>query len=127
MKLKSRPTLREGKRYIVFNVITDGSFLYENLRNAIYDSVARWLGESEMGKADVHVIKNLWDGRARTGFIRCAPKYVDDVKTALALVHQIGESRVIIHTLRVSGTIKSAREKAGLSKRAGTAKRGERK
>lgn len=116
MKLKSKPTLRQRKRYIVFRVITDGSFLYENLRNAIYDSVARWLGENEMAKADVHVIKNLWDGRRKVGFVRCVPKYVDDVKTALALVHQIGDSRVIIHTVRVSGTIRSAKEKAGLSK-----------
>lgn len=116
MKLKSRPTLRERKRYIVFRVIGDGTFLYENLRNALYDSIAGWLGGNEMGKADVHIIRNLWDGRSRTGFIRCAPKYVDDVKTALALVRQIGDSRVIIHTLRVSGTIKSAREKAGLAK-----------
>ncbi len=115
MKLSTRPTLREGRRYIVFSIISDGSFLYENMRNALYDSIASWLGENEMGKADVHIIRNLWDGRRKAGFIRCAPKYVDDVKTALALVSQIGDSRVIVHTIRVSGTIKSAREKAGLS------------
>lgn len=111
MKLRSRPTLREKKRYLVFRVVSDGTLLYDNVRNAIYDSVARWLGENETAKADVHIVKNLWDGRARTGFIRCAPKYVDDVRTGMALVHQIGDSRVIIQTLSVSGTIKSAKGK----------------
>jgi len=115
MKLKSRPTLRQKRRYLVFRVVSEEPLLYDNVRNAIYDSVARWLGDNENAKAGVHIVKNLWDGRMRTGFIRCAPKYVDDVRTGMALVHQIGDSRVIIETLRVSGTIKSATEKAGLS------------
>lgn len=116
MKLKSKPSLRERKRYIVFKVESSGPFLYENMRNAVYDSTARWLGENEMGKADVHVVKNLWDSRRRVGFVRCGPKYVDDIKSSLALVKQIGDSRVVIHTLRVSGTIKSATEKSGIGR-----------
>lgn len=115
MKLKTRPTLRSRKRYIVFRVENDGSLVYENVRNAIYDSAAKWIGENEMGEAEVHIVRNLWDGRTKTGFIRCTPKYVDDVKTSLALIHQIGDARVLIHTLRVSGTIKSAKEKSGLN------------
>jgi RNase P/RNase MRP subunit POP5 len=32
---------------------------------------------------------------------------VDKIKVSLALIHQIGDSRVVFQTLRVSGTIKS--------------------
>jgi len=36
---------------------------------------------------------------------------VDLVKVGLALIHQIGDQRVIFQTLRVSGTIKSGKKK----------------
>ncbi len=115
--LKSTPTMRSGKRYVIFRVHSeDTSFRpdFLNIRGAIWNSLESWLGESGLAKADVHIINNLWNPAKQTGFLSCSPKYVDHVKVALALVHQIGDERVIIQVLRVSGTIKSGKKKSRL-------------
>jgi RNase P/RNase MRP subunit POP5 len=115
-RLKSTPTLRAKKRYIVFKVHSEGEMQdFLNIRGAIWNSLESWLGEAGLAKAGVRIINNLWDGRKQVGFLQCSPRYVDQVKVALALVHQIGDQRVIIQVLRVSGTIKSGKEKAQLS------------
>jgi RNase P/RNase MRP subunit POP5 len=112
MKLKKMPSLKEKKRYILFKVHSEEPISYENVKNAVYDSVAEWFGANDLAKANVHIVKNLWNGKNQTGVIRCSPKFVDDVKVAMALVHQIGDERVIIQSTRVSGTIKSIKKKS---------------
>lgn len=115
MKLKQLPTLRKKSRYIIFKVYAENKLTYQNIRDAVYNAVSEWLGEAGMARADIHLVKNLWDYDEQTGFIRCSHRVVDDVKASLATIRQIGDEKVIFQTLRVSGTIKTARKK--LSKR----------
>jgi RNase P/RNase MRP subunit POP5 len=70
-----------------------------------------WLGQNELAQASPRLIKNLWDGRQKKGYLQCAPKYVDQVKMALALIKQIGDQRVIFQVIMVTGTIKSGKIK----------------
>lgn len=114
MKLKKMPSLRAHSRYIVFKVHSKNPLLYPNIRDAVWNSLENWLGEQDLAEADVRIIKNLWNKKTQTGFIRCSHKFLDLVKTGLALVHQIGDERVVFQTLRVSGTIKTGKEKAKL-------------
>lgn len=109
MKLKPLPSMKEKKRYIVFKVLSNRPeypLEFQAVRDAILNSVLNWLGEETSARAGVWVIKNLWDRKMQQGFIRCSRKEVDLVKTALAMVHQIGDQRVIIQSLKVTGTIK---------------------
>ncbi len=109
MKLKPLPSMKEKKRYIVFRVLQDRPeypLEFQAVRDAVMNSVLNWLGEETSARAGVWVIRNLWDRRLQQGFIRCSRREADLVKTALAMVHQIGDSRVIIQSLRVTGTIK---------------------
>ena len=109
MKLKSRPTLREKKRYIFFKVHSDCRVEFRMVRDAIMNSILNWLGDKDFALAKPWVIKNLWEQRKQEGVVRCSHRYVDDVKVSLGLVRQIGDARVIFQTLRVSGTIKSGK------------------
>ena len=135
-RLKSPPTMRAKKRYVIFRVHAEspeetssretaparswrmpaeageGRFDFLNIRGAIWNSLESWLGEAGLAKANVNFIMNLWNPKTQTGFLSCSPKYVDQVKVALALVHQIGDERVIIQVLRVSGTIKGGKSKS---------------
>ncbi len=114
-RLKSTPSMRPKKRYIIFRILSeDPSFKpdFLNIRGAIWNSLESWLGEAGLASANVRIINNLWNPAKQTGFLNCGPKHMDNVKVALALVHQIGDERVIIQVLRVSGTIKSGKEKA---------------
>lgn len=113
---KILPSLREKKRYVVFRVHSQEKLDYASMHNAAWNSLLNWLGEKDLSRANVRMIKNLWDSKTQTGFVQCSPKFVDAVKVSLSLVHQIGDQRVIFQTLRVSGTIKSAKAKTGLSK-----------
>ncbi len=113
---KILPSLRESKRYIVFKVHSTERLDYASMQNAAWNSLLNWMGEKELSRANVRIIKNLWNPSLQTGFIQCSPKFVDAVKMGLSLVHQIGDQRVIFQTLRVAGTIKSGKNKTGLSR-----------
>lgn len=103
-----KPALREKKRYIVFRVHSDEKIPYYTIKTAIFDSILEFLGEKGLSQASPRLIKNLYNGK--TGFLQTNPKFVDPVKLSLSLIHQIGDSRVIFQTLKVSGTIKSGKK-----------------
>lgn len=109
MKLKKLPTQRESKRYVFFRANSSDELGYPEVRNAVMNSLLNWMGSEKFAWAKPWVIKNLW--KANSGVLQCSHKYVDDVKVGLALIHQIGESKVIFQTLRVSGTLKSGKRK----------------
>jgi RNase P/RNase MRP subunit POP5 len=111
LKLKKLPSQRERKRYVFFGVHSSGRLEFGDSRNAITASLIGWLGESGMAKARPWVIRNLWTQKG--GVIQCSHRHVDDVKVSLALIRQIGDARVLFQTLRVSGTLKSGKEKLG--------------
>lgn len=113
MKLKSIPSLREKKRYVFFRVNSEGSLKYEEVRNALNSSLLEWLGDRNFSKAKIRIIRNLYDRDSGTLVVRCSHKFTDDLKVGASLIHQIGDSKVIFQTLRVSGTIKSGKEKIG--------------
>ena len=108
---KTMASMREKKRYIVFKIHSKEIVSYPNVKAAIWNSLTEWLGANQLAKAGVRIIKNLWNEKEQIGFIRTSHKFVDSVKVSLGLIHQIGDQRVIFQTLRVSGTIKSAKEK----------------
>lgn len=112
-RLKSRSTLRPRHRYIVFKVHSEGKLDYRNVESAVWNSLENWLGEQDLALAGLKLVRNLWNPGTQTGFLRCTHTYADRVKVGLALIHQIGDERVAFQTLRVSGTIKSAKDKLG--------------
>ncbi len=111
MRLKSRPTLKERKRYIFFRLHCEKPIGFMNAKGAIINSVLSWLGEKGYSKARIRIIQNLWRPLLKTGVICCGHRHVDDVKMSLSLIHQIGDERVAFQTVRVSGTIKSGMRK----------------
>ncbi|UCD02617.1 MAG: hypothetical protein JSV63_02375 [Candidatus Aenigmatarchaeota archaeon] len=111
MKLKRLPTMKEKKRYLTFRVHSDSPLSYDDVKGAALNSIINWMGEKGFSHSNVKMIRNLWNSGKQEGWLSCTPKSVDDVKVSLALIHQIGDAKVIIRVLRVSGTIKSGKEK----------------
>src|SRR3989338_3529613 len=106
MKLRNMSSLREKKRYIAFKLHSDSQGNYNDMRNAVWSSVLGFLGDDDTARANVQIIKNTWNQKQQTGLIKCSHLYVDKIKMSLALIHQVGDSKVIFQTTRVSGTIK---------------------
>ncbi len=109
MRLKKLPSQKERKRYVFFRIHSSEGLVFQGVRNAIMNSLLNWMGSEDFARAKPWVIKNLW--KANGGVIQCSHRYVDNLKVGLALIHQIGDSRVIFETMRVSGTIKSGKKK----------------
>ena len=105
------PSLRAHKRYLVFELISNDKIEYGEIVSAVWDSMLNFLGELETSKAKVWFIMNLYDEKNQKGVIRCSHNYVEQMRVVLSLIHILGEKKVIIKIIGVTGTIKSARNK----------------
>ena len=109
MKEKLRillPTLREKHRYIGFQVISEEPITYSDLESAIYNTFLDFYGEYQFSKISLWIIKNLYNEKNQILIIRCNNKSVPDVIAGLGLISRLGDTRVILKILNVSGTIK---------------------
>lgn len=104
-------SLREKKRYIAFKIIGEGKIEFSDLVNAVWHSILNLFGEMKTGSINFWLVKDSWDKKDQRGLIKCNHNHVADIRMALALLERIGDSKVCIKTLGVSGTMKSAKKK----------------
>ena len=104
-------SLRRKKRYIAFQIISEKKILTNDIFNGIWHSLLNFLGEYGTAKAGVWLLKTLYDEDKQLGLIKCNHDSVEHVRTGLAMMQRIGDSRVIVKVLGVSGTIKAAKKK----------------
>ncbi|MFZ3076864.1 MAG: Rpp14/Pop5 family protein [Candidatus Aenigmatarchaeota archaeon] len=104
-------TLREKNRYVAYQVISEQKLLFSDLNSALWNSILNFLGELDSAKMRVWIMKDTYDDAKQTGTIKCAHDYVEHVRSALILIQRIGDVRVAIKILGVSGTMKGARTK----------------
>ena len=105
------PSLRDIKRYVVFEIISENHVTYKDLVETLWTSVSNFLGEMQASKAKIWAIQNLFVEKSKKGIIRCSHTYVEHTRVVLSLIQFIGESRATVKVLGVTGTIKSARVK----------------
>src|SRR3989338_9997518 len=135
MKLRTRPSARPSQRYLALRVHSSAPLRFENLKAAALNQLLEWLGEDEFAKAGLRFIKNLWDPGAADDsgvsqasvLLQCHPRFTERVKLGLALLAQVGDSRVTVSCVRVGGTIRSAAKgprrierSAGVGRQGGT-------
>ena len=105
------PSLRPSKRYIIFEIISDEKVVYDDLVTAVWSGMLSFLGELITSSVKIWLIKALYDEENQRGVIKCGHDYVEHVRSVLSLIQTVGENRVIIRILGVTGTIKSAKIK----------------
>lgn len=105
------PSLRPTRRYIAYQIISENKVDYDGLLNAIWHSILNFLGEFGASEAEIWIVRNLYDDRKQSGMIRCSHKYLERIRAALSLIERVGDTRVIVKVLGVSGTIKAAKMK----------------
>lgn len=104
-------TLRAKKRYIAFQVMSEKKILANDIFSGIWHSMLNFLGEYGVAKAGVWLLKTTYNEEKQLGLIKCNHDSVEHVRTGLAMMQRIGDSRVIVKVLGVSGTIKAAQKK----------------
>lgn len=101
------PTLRERKRYLCFEIISKNKVNFTEAYRQLWLSLHSFLGELGLAKANVLVLNN-YDAESQRGIIKVSHKHVNEVKSALMFIKEIGRESAIVRTVGVSGIIKKA-------------------
>ncbi len=105
------PSLREKKRYVAFEIISNKNFSYPEVSRAILGGTLSFMGELEFAKAGVIIIGNTYNAQNMKGLIKVNNKYAQNLKASLSLVSNIEEQPVIVRTIGVSGMVTKALNK----------------
>jgi len=106
------PTLKEKKRYLVFEIISESKINdFSDVSRQILSSCSRFIGEQGMAKAGIIVMHDRWNQQTQQGIARVNNKYVDNLKASLALIKNINSEKVIVRSKGVSGILKKAHNK----------------
>lgn len=101
------PSLREKKRYLVFEIVSKTPVKsFELVSEAVQNSVLSFIGTKGTAKTGLMIIKDRFNMPKQTGIIKINNKYVDDLKAALALIKEIGGQAVIVRSRGVSGILR---------------------
>lgn len=113
MKLKILPpTLRNKKRYISFEAISEIPLNRDDVIALVWEASLNFHGECKTGKFNLWITK-IWkiesvNKNVIKGIIQCSKNEVNSVRAALLLISKFRGKSVVFHTLGISGTIKSA-------------------
>ena len=102
------PTLKEKKRYLVYEVLSDTS-IDKDVSEEIVKKVKGLLGIFDSATAGIQAVQ--YDNKTQRGVLRVAIKGVDKVKMSLALINQLNEGEVTMRTIGASCILKKAKNK----------------
>lgn len=107
IKLKGlRPSLREKKRYLVYQVHTDKSLNMKSFQDKLIVKIQELLGIYM--PAGLLPIK--FDDTSKKGIIRVNHTALDYVRGSFVLINSVDNIPVSISTVGVSGILKKAKE-----------------
>jgi ribonuclease P/MRP protein subunit POP5 len=102
------PTLKEKKRYVVFEIISEKKFSLSEVKQFADERIYSFLGELGVARALPVFIEEKFNAEKQKFVIKVGHKYVDELKAALALGKSIKNTPVIIKSVTVSGILKKA-------------------
>lgn len=102
------PSLRERRRYLVFEVISEREIDKRELLSEIWGSMYSLYGDVGASESKLWLIRYNNKKDSGAGILRCAHDKVEEVRAALASIHSVNKARVNIRVTGISGTIKGA-------------------
>jgi len=106
MPLKIIPsTARERKRYLLVKIESSDTIDRRDIENAILNSCLQFLGELGVARAGIIVMSDTYNGK--TVVVKTGHKFIDETKSAISLIKSIGNKKVRLSTVKVSGAIKN--------------------
>lgn len=99
------------RRYVLVKVLSDSQISSEQFNEVMTHSVKKFFGEIGYVKVNPRLIR--FDATRSEAIVACERDRVAELQTALALTGDISGLSIAPVTLRVSGTIKSLRQRAG--------------
>ena len=106
MKLLS--SLKEKKRYLVFEIIAEKRFSRSEIEEAVSQALLSFIGELGVSKAAPLFIRERFDPERQRFILKVNHQHVHEAKAALALIKSIKNTGLIIRSLTATGAIKKA-------------------
>ncbi|MFH1455647.1 MAG: Rpp14/Pop5 family protein [archaeon] len=101
------PSLREKKRYLVYEVEAEDKVDFKELTQEIQSSIKNFIGDFGLAQAGLIALPDWNNNR---GIIKVNTKELDKIKTSLSLIKDVNGKPVIIKTIAVSGVIDKAKK-----------------
>ncbi len=101
------PSLKEKKRYLVFEVISEVNLSFKDTKDSIISSFKELFGLEGLAKAGL----NFVEYNENKGIIRTSTKGLDMLKASFCFIRKINKQDVVLRSLGVSGMLKKARSK----------------
>ena len=76
------PSLREKKRYLVFEVISGQKFEFNQVKNAVMSAVLGFLGQLGAAKAGIILLEDRWNQEMQKGILKVNHKNTDALKSS---------------------------------------------
>ncbi len=102
------PTLREKKRYVVFEVMSKETVGMKDTTQEFQRTFESAFGSFTAAQAGIQFMP---DWNRQRGIMRVGHRYVDHAKAAFVMLHEIRGIPAVIQTLTVSGILDKARKK----------------
>ena len=107
MKLKTLlPTLKEKKRYIAYQVLSEDHVERSMAEEAIKGAVKQLFGDMGLAKAGIIFLKD-WEGNK--GILKVSHTSVNDVKASMAMITGVGGKKAVVRSVGVSGILNKTR------------------
>jgi ribonuclease P/MRP protein subunit POP5 len=106
--MKLMPSLRQKKRYVVFEIVGDKDFSVSEVESEIVRVLKEFFGQLGLSKASPLFLKEKFSLSKQRFVVKVNNKHVDELKAALTLSKSIKNTPVIIKSIITSGTLKKA-------------------
>ncbi len=108
--MKLLPSLREKKRYVVFEVISNKSIHAKAVIQAIHTSFLQVVGEFGAAIAGLYIPGNLLHEKNQRGIIRVHHTMVDALRASFCRMTTVLQQPVVVRSVGISGTIEKAKK-----------------
>ena len=100
--------MKEKRRYVVFEIVSENKFAKDEVMRALWDTVLGTIGALGAAKAAFWIFE--FDARKQKGILRCTNKELPVIRGSLVLLDKINSKKAFVHVTDVTGTIKKAKK-----------------
>ena len=104
------PSLREKKRYLVYEVIATKKFEADEIEKSIKKAYLSSFGNINAAKAGIIFLNKNFDKEKQRGIIKVSNKCLENLRYSLALAKRIKNSKVIIRSVGCSGILNKTKK-----------------
>ena len=105
----AKPSQREKKRYIVYEIKATEKFEFSAVKKTIFDVCHKYIGEFGVYKARLNIMANTYSNNK--GIFRVTNRQANDVKECIAMIKEINGKKASMDIIGISGILKKAKNK----------------